>query len=329
MEQPPPVDPLRKELLYLLCHPYPNIKFLLLSISIALFLAYLRVFFITGTSVFKDFIAIVDFCATIEFFTKTLEDVMLKEFLERAEPNRLLSHASRENGRYEIQLRFDVPWEKFCEAGVRCEAIVGHQCCHLLLLDVGILQGKLRKMLAQNCTRRCVDSSSLASFEEMPSSIGSNIIYNSNGEGSETLQRIEKPKLGEKWGNNAQELKNLQHDAMLAGRPVQSVIEEAQPVMFQSNSRLSSERRLPDLEAPEKHRVLTKSVNKTSLAMLEALAFLESTQGKHAIDIKQLSLLVGIMTESTTITTRHPGTSQSSTSRLTIQNKFISSLVEA
>uniref|UniRef100_A0A0K0DR26 Uncharacterized protein n=1 Tax=Angiostrongylus cantonensis TaxID=6313 RepID=A0A0K0DR26_ANGCA len=69
MEQPPPVDPLRKELLYLLCHPYPSIKFLLLSISIALFLAYLRVFFITGSSVFKDFIAIVDFCATIAPFS--------------------------------------------------------------------------------------------------------------------------------------------------------------------------------------------------------------------------------------------------------------------
>ncbi|VDM64041.1 unnamed protein product [Angiostrongylus costaricensis] len=40
-----------------------------LAISIALFLTYLHVFFIIGTSVFKEFIAIVDFCATIAPFS--------------------------------------------------------------------------------------------------------------------------------------------------------------------------------------------------------------------------------------------------------------------
>ncbi|KAJ1349633.1 hypothetical protein KIN20_005229 [Parelaphostrongylus tenuis] len=69
MDKPPPPEHLRKELLYLLQHPYPSLSFLAFFISSAVFLAYLRVFFIPGTTVYKEFITILDFCATIAPFS--------------------------------------------------------------------------------------------------------------------------------------------------------------------------------------------------------------------------------------------------------------------
>ncbi|EYB89940.1 hypothetical protein Y032_0225g2743 [Ancylostoma ceylanicum] len=49
-----------------------------------------------------------------------------------------------------------------------------------------------------------------------------------------------------------QELKNLQRDAVLAGRPVQTVIEEVEPLMMRSTSRLSCVRDMPDMASLEK-----------------------------------------------------------------------------
>uniref|UniRef100_A0A0K0D241 PKD_channel domain-containing protein n=1 Tax=Angiostrongylus cantonensis TaxID=6313 RepID=A0A0K0D241_ANGCA len=121
-----------------------------------------------------------------------------------------------------------------------------------------------------------------------------------------------------------QELKRRQREAVLAGRPVNSVIEEVEPLMFQSNSRFSCVRELPDLEALEKYRVLTENVNKTSPGRIEA--FMEGTQSiviqlliqllsEHAIDKRELSRLVGTVTEST-ISKRHPGLDGPSTALL-------------
>ncbi|KAK6739901.1 hypothetical protein RB195_008409 [Necator americanus] len=49
-----------------------------------------------------------------------------------------------------------------------------------------------------------------------------------------------------------QELKNRQRDAMLSGRPVQTVIEEVEPLMMRSTSRLSCVRDMPDFASLEK-----------------------------------------------------------------------------
>ncbi|KAK6031865.1 core histone H2A/H2B/H3/H4 [Ostertagia ostertagi] len=50
------------------------------------------------------------------------------------------------------------------------------------------------------------------------------------------------------------ELKNRQRDAMLAGRPVQTVIEEVEPLMQRSASRISCVRELPDFQSLDKLR---------------------------------------------------------------------------
>ncbi|KAJ1365463.1 hypothetical protein KIN20_025772 [Parelaphostrongylus tenuis] len=99
-----------------------------------------------------------------------------------------------------------------------------------------------------------------------------------------------------------QELKHQQRDAMLAGRPVQSVIEEVEPLMLHSSSRISCVRELPDLEALEKHRLQTKNVSKKSQTRFETFAFLDSTQSKHAMEMKELGRLVGTIPESSTST---------------------------
>ncbi|VDM63532.1 unnamed protein product [Angiostrongylus costaricensis] len=75
-----------------------------------------------------------------------------------------------------------------------------------------------------------------------------------------------------------QELKRRQREAVLAGRPVHSVIEEVELLMFQSSSRLSCVRELPDLEALEKYRILNENVNKAAPGKIETLAFIEGTQ---------------------------------------------------
>ncbi|KAK6054219.1 hypothetical protein COOONC_08276, partial [Cooperia oncophora] len=51
-----------------------------------------------------------------------------------------------------------------------------------------------------------------------------------------------------------QELKNRQRDAMLAGKPVQTVIEEVEPLMQRSTSRISCVRDMPDLKSLDKLR---------------------------------------------------------------------------
>lgn len=88
-----------------------------------------------------------------------------------------------------------------------------------------------------------------------------------------------------------QELKNRQRDAMLAGRPVQTVIEEAEPLIRQSSSRISCVREIPDLKYLDKLRAATKShdLEPTNFKELEV----ESTQSKMIMDLSELHDLVG------------------------------------
>ncbi|KHJ85513.1 hypothetical protein OESDEN_14759 [Oesophagostomum dentatum] len=93
-----------------------------------------------------------------------------------------------------------------------------------------------------------------------------------------------------------QELKNMQRDAMLAGRPVQSVIEEVEPLMIRSTSRVSCVRDMPDLASMEKVQRARKKTLRTERLVqpkLIPINSLESAQGDLAIELSEMHELVG------------------------------------
>ncbi|WKY00269.1 hypothetical protein Q1695_014820 [Nippostrongylus brasiliensis] len=80
-----------------------------------------------------------------------------------------------------------------------------------------------------------------------------------------------------------QELKNRQRDAMLAGRPVQTVIEEAEPLIRQSSSRISCVREIPDLQSLDKFRRQRHEQQRCEIPNFNNVA-LESTQSSRIVD---------------------------------------------
>ncbi|KJH39735.1 hypothetical protein DICVIV_14379, partial [Dictyocaulus viviparus] len=84
-----------------------------------------------------------------------------------------------------------------------------------------------------------------------------------------------------------QELKSQQRNALLARRRVETVIEEVDPLMLQTTSRLSCVRELPDLETLEKHRLQMQNINnleQTQPSKCETLQILEGTQSSGEDD---------------------------------------------
>ncbi|KAK6739900.1 hypothetical protein RB195_008409 [Necator americanus] len=98
-----------------------------------------------------------------------------------------------------------------------------------------------------------------------------------------------------------QELKNRQRDAMLSGRPVQTVIEEVEPLMMRSTSRLSCVRDMPDFASLEKVQkakqkelgagaTVPKPVEEPQFTPIKSI---ECAQGDLAVELSELHDIVG------------------------------------
>ncbi|KAK5977089.1 hypothetical protein GCK32_016520 [Trichostrongylus colubriformis] len=102
-----------------------------------------------------------------------------------------------------------------------------------------------------------------------------------------------------------QELKNRQRDAMLAGKPVQTVIEEVEPLMQRSTSRISCVRELPDFQALDKLR----PKQAISLEKIEPPNFntmtMESNQSKVMIELSELHDIAGSSSNGTPVMKCH------------------------
>ncbi|CAJ0600239.1 unnamed protein product [Cylicocyclus nassatus] len=90
-----------------------------------------------------------------------------------------------------------------------------------------------------------------------------------------------------------QELKSMQRDAMLSGRPVQTVIEEVEPLMIRSTSRLSCVRDMPDMASMEKvQRARKKRLQNVSKPDYTPIKSMECAQDLAA-ELSELHDIVG------------------------------------
>ncbi|XGW17083.1 hypothetical protein V3C99_002031 [Haemonchus contortus] len=86
-----------------------------------------------------------------------------------------------------------------------------------------------------------------------------------------------------------QELKNRQRDAVLAGRPVQTVIEEVEPLMQRSTSRVSCVRELPDFQSLEKLRLKNEKAEPLNFNTVTV----DSKESKLTKELSELHDLAG------------------------------------